>query len=50
MEFITSNYAPVMFGGLIIFLLLGFPVAFSWAPAACCSASWGSSWGSFLRP
>ena len=29
MEFITSNYAPVMFGGLIIFLLLGFPVAFS---------------------
>ena len=29
MEFITSNYAPVMFGGLIISLLLGFPVAFS---------------------
>ena len=29
MEFITSNYAPIMFGGLIIFLLLGFPVAFS---------------------
>lgn len=29
MEFIVSNYAPIMFGGLIIFLLLGFPVAFS---------------------
>ncbi len=29
MEFIANNYAPIMFGGLIIFLLLGFPVAFS---------------------
>lgn len=29
MEFIAANFAPVMFGGLIIFLLLGFPVAFS---------------------
>ena len=29
MEFITQNIAPIMFGGLIIFLLLGFPVAFS---------------------
>ncbi|HZY20444.1 MAG TPA: TRAP transporter large permease subunit [Ramlibacter sp.] len=29
MEFITQNLAPIMFGGLIIFLLLGFPVAFS---------------------
>ncbi|GAB3365776.1 MULTISPECIES: TRAP transporter large permease [Giesbergeria] len=29
MEFITHNIAPIMFGGLIIFLLLGFPVAFS---------------------
>ncbi len=29
MEFISSNYAPVMFGGLILFLILGFPVAFS---------------------
>jgi TRAP-type mannitol/chloroaromatic compound transport system permease large subunit len=29
MEFITSNFAPIMFGGLIVFLLLGFPVAFS---------------------
>jgi GntP family gluconate:H+ symporter len=29
MEFLTQNFAPIMFGGLIVFLLLGFPVAFS---------------------
>ncbi|MDA7417178.1 TRAP transporter large permease subunit [Xenophilus arseniciresistens] len=29
MEFITANFAPIMFAGLIVFLLLGFPVAFS---------------------
>ena len=29
MEFLIHNYAPVMFAGLIVFLLLGFPVAFS---------------------
>lgn len=29
MEFFTTNFAPIMFAGLIIFLLLGFPVAFS---------------------
>ena len=29
MEFITSNMAPIMFAGLILFLLMGFPVAFS---------------------
>ncbi|ARU05392.1 C4-dicarboxylate ABC transporter [Comamonas serinivorans] len=29
MEFIANNYAPIMFAGLIVFLLLGFPVAFS---------------------
>ena len=29
MEFIANNLAPIMFGGLIIFLLIGFPVAFS---------------------
>ncbi|WP_028311213.1 TRAP transporter large permease [Derxia gummosa] len=30
-EFLASNMAPVMFGGLIFFLLVGFPVAFSLA-------------------
>ncbi len=29
MEFIINNLAPIMFLGLIVFLLLGFPVAFS---------------------
>jgi len=29
MEFITHNLAPIMFAGLILFLLMGFPVAFS---------------------
>jgi len=29
MEFIAANFAPVMFAGLICFLILGFPVAFS---------------------
>jgi TRAP-type mannitol/chloroaromatic compound transport system permease large subunit len=29
MEFLISNLAPIMFGGLIVFLLMGFPVAFS---------------------
>ena len=29
MEFFAANFAPIMFAGLIMFLLLGFPVAFS---------------------
>jgi len=29
MEFITANFAPIMFAGLACFLILGFPVAFS---------------------
>ena len=29
MELITQNFAPIMFAGLIVFLLFGFPVAFS---------------------
>ena len=29
MEFVVANFAPVMFAELIVFLLLGFPVAFS---------------------
>jgi TRAP-type mannitol/chloroaromatic compound transport system permease large subunit len=29
MELITHNLAPIMFAGLIVFLLMGFPVAFS---------------------
>jgi len=29
MEFIAANFVPLMFGGLLVFLLSGFPVAFS---------------------
>jgi TRAP-type mannitol/chloroaromatic compound transport system permease large subunit len=29
MDFIASNFAPMMFAGLIVFLLMGFPVALS---------------------
>ena len=29
MQFFTQNLAPIMFAGLFVFLLLGFPVAFS---------------------
>src|SRR5512140_3141966 len=29
MTFITQNFAPIMFAGLVVFLLMGFPVAFS---------------------
>lgn len=38
MEFIANNMAPIMFGGLIAFLLLGFPVAFSLAACGLCFA------------
>jgi TRAP-type mannitol/chloroaromatic compound transport system permease large subunit len=30
--------APLMFAGLVVFLLIGYPVAFALAPTACCSA------------
>jgi len=31
MEFIATNFVPLMFGGLLVFLLSGFPVAFALA-------------------
>jgi tripartite ATP-independent transporter DctM subunit len=31
MEFIASNMAPIMFGALVVFLLMGYPVAFALA-------------------
>ncbi|MFM2329456.1 MAG: hypothetical protein RLZZ494_1559, partial [Pseudomonadota bacterium] len=33
MEFLSANMAPIMFAGLIVFLLMGFSVAFSLAAA-----------------
>ncbi len=31
MDFIAQNMAPIMFAGLVLFLLLGYPVAFALA-------------------
>ncbi|MCC6657280.1 MAG: C4-dicarboxylate ABC transporter, partial [Rhodocyclaceae bacterium] len=31
MAFIAQNFTPLLFGGLLLFLLTGFPVAFSLA-------------------
>ncbi|WP_415834952.1 hypothetical protein, partial [Bordetella bronchialis] len=31
MEFFIANLAPIMFATLVVFLLLGFPVAFALA-------------------
>jgi TRAP-type mannitol/chloroaromatic compound transport system permease large subunit len=30
-EFVTNSFVPIMFTGLLVFLLVGFPVAFSLA-------------------
>ena len=41
--FIAANMAPIMFAALVIFLLLGYPVAFSLAAVGLSSASSASS-------
>src|SRR5918996_1449666 len=33
-ELVAQNLAPIMFGALVVFLLLGYPVAFALAPYA----------------
>ncbi|MFD2756323.1 TRAP transporter large permease [Comamonas terrae] len=47
MEFIAANYAPIMFAGLIVFLLLGFPVAFSLGAAGLAFGFLGIELGVF---
>ena len=47
MEFIATNYAPIMFAGLICFLLLGFPVAFSLGAAGLMFGFLGIEMGVF---
>ncbi len=47
MEFIAANFAPVMFAGLIVFLILGFPVAFSLGAAGLFFALVGVELGVF---
>ena len=45
MEFFQTNMAPIMFGGLIVFLLMGFSVAFSLAAAGLAFAFVGIELG-----
>ncbi|THU04069.1 TRAP transporter large permease subunit [Lampropedia puyangensis] len=47
MELIASNFAPIMFAGLIVFLLLGFPVAFSLGACGLLFAFLGIEMGVF---
>ena len=47
MEFIVANFAPIMFAGLICFLLLGFPVAFSLGACGLFFGLVGSEMGVF---
>ena len=47
MELIASNMAPIMFGSLIVFLLLGYPAAFSLAAIGLIYALLGIDLGLF---
>ncbi|MET4578916.1 TRAP transporter large permease [Ottowia thiooxydans] len=47
MDFIVTNFAPIMFTGLILFLLLGFPVAFSLGACGLCFGFLGIELGIF---
>ena len=40
-EFIAHNLAPIMFASLVVFLLLGYPVAFSLAANGLIFFCWG---------
>lgn len=46
-EFLTANFAPIMFGCLVLFLLLGYPVAFSLAACGLSFAVLGINIGLF---
>jgi TRAP-type mannitol/chloroaromatic compound transport system permease large subunit len=44
-ELIRDNMAPIMFGGLVLFLIIGYPAAFSLAAIGLFSGSSPSSSG-----
>jgi TRAP-type mannitol/chloroaromatic compound transport system permease large subunit len=46
-EFLTANFAPIMFGCLVLFLLMGYPVAFSLAACGLSFAVLGINIGLF---
>ena len=43
-----ANLAPIMFTGLVVFLLLGFPVAFSLAACGLFFAQMRPSWAAMI--
>ncbi len=49
MEFITQNFVPLLFTGLFLFLLTGFPVAFSLAATGLTFGLIGMEIGLFPR-
>ena len=48
-ELIAANIAPLMFGSLVIFLLVGYPVAFLAGRLRTCSIRWSASSSAFCR-
>lgn len=44
-DLIRENMAPILFGGLVLFLLIGYPAAFSLAAVGLLVGSLPSSWG-----
>ena len=48
-EFIIANMAPIIFGSLVVFLLLGFPVAFSLGANGIIFGALGIWLGLFIR-
>ena len=48
-EFLIANLAPIMFGALIVFLLMGFPVAFSLAACGLFFGFVGIELGTIIR-
>ena len=49
-EFLIANMAPIMFAGLIVFLLIGFSVAFSLAACGLFFGFVGIEMGMLARP
>jgi tripartite ATP-independent transporter DctM subunit len=49
MSFVRDNMPPLMFGGLIVFMLIGYPAAFSLAAVGLCFGFVGIEFG-LIRP
>jgi len=49
-EFVIANLAPIIFGSLVFFLLLGFPVAFALGANGIIFGLLGIGWACSSRP